>query len=60
MKRRVAAHHHLKTKKRCLKAINLQGYLWSVLIIPGAVVALLGSFQVDVNELLALPEMSME
>lgn len=42
------------------KAINLQGYLWSVLIIPGAAVALLGSFQVDVNELLALPEMSME
>jgi hypothetical protein len=41
------------------KAINLQGYLWSVLIIPGAAIALLGSFQVDVNELFALPEMSM-
>lgn len=30
------------------------------MIVPGAAVALLGSFQVDVNELLALPEMSME
>ena len=41
-------------------AINLQGMLWALLIIPGAVVALLGSFQVDVNSVFALPEMTIE
>lgn len=41
-------------------AINLQGYFWKVLIIPATIIAFLGSFQVDINELLHLPNLSME
>ncbi|WP_295894259.1 putative manganese transporter [uncultured Vibrio sp.] len=42
------------------KAINLQGVFWQVLIIPATIIALLGSFQVDVNQLFALPEVTIE
>ena len=42
------------------KAINLQGAFWKWLIVPATVVAVLGSFQVDINELLSLPAMSIE
>lgn len=42
------------------KAINLQGAFWKWLIVPATLVAFLGSFQVDVNELLSLPEMTIE
>ncbi|WP_284193199.1 putative manganese transporter [Vibrio zhanjiangensis] len=42
------------------KAINLQGTFWKWLIIPATVVALLGSFQVDINHLLTLPPNTME
>ncbi|WP_333003095.1 putative manganese transporter [Vibrio coralliilyticus] len=42
------------------KAINLQGAFWKWLIVPATVVAVLGSFQVDINELLSLPTMSIE
>ncbi|MBN3493012.1 putative manganese transporter [Vibrio neptunius] len=42
------------------KAINLQGAFWKWLIIPATVVAVLGSFQVDINQLLSLPAMSIE
>lgn len=41
-------------------AINLQGFLWSILLVPGAIVALLGSFQIDINTLLSLPGMTIE
>ncbi|NOJ22547.1 putative manganese transporter [Vibrio coralliilyticus] len=42
------------------KVINLQGAFWKWLIVPATVVAVLGSFQVDINELLSLPAMSIE
>ena len=42
------------------EAINLQGHFWKVLIIPAAVIAALGSFQVDINQLFNLPDMSIE
>lgn len=42
------------------KAINLQGAFWKWLIVPATVIAALGSFQVDVNALLALPDMAIE
>ena len=38
----------------------LQELLWKWLLIPGLIIALLGSFQVDVNALLNLPENSIE
>lgn len=41
-------------------AINLQGAFWKWCLIPAIVVALLGSFQVDVNALLSLPTLSIE
>lgn len=42
------------------KAINLQGAFWKWLIVPATIIAALGSFQVDVNELLSLPAMTIE
>lgn len=42
------------------KAINLQGAFWKWLLLPATVVAALSSFQVDVNQLLHLPEMTIE
>ncbi|CAM3616324.1 putative manganese transporter [Vibrio aquimaris] len=42
------------------KAINLQGAFWRWLIVPATVVALLGSFQIDINQLLALPSKTIE
>jgi hypothetical protein len=41
-------------------AINLQGHFWKVIIIPATVIAGLGSFQIDINELLHLPSLSIE
>lgn len=40
--------------------INLQGNFWRLLIIPATLVAALGSFQVDINKLLGLPDLSIE
>ncbi len=42
------------------RAINLQGLFWKVLIIPATIIAVLGSFQVDVNQLLSLPHNTIE
>ncbi|SDG73254.1 Putative, 10TM heavy-metal exporter [Vibrio xiamenensis] len=42
------------------RAINLQGRFWKWLIIPATIIAFLGSFQIDINQLLSLPEMSIE
>ncbi|MBU2897875.1 putative manganese transporter [Vibrio hepatarius] len=42
------------------KAINLQGAFWKWLIIPATIVAFLGSFQVDINQLLVLPAETVE
>ncbi|MCW8336348.1 putative manganese transporter [Vibrio paucivorans] len=41
-------------------AINLQGAFWKWLLVPATIVAVLGSFQVDVNELLQLPATSIK
>lgn len=41
-------------------AINMQGQFWKYLLLPCAVIAFLGSFQVDINEALQLPEQTME
>ena len=42
------------------RAINLQGVFWKWLLLPATVIALLGSFQVDINQLLGWPEMAIE
>ncbi|NOH79569.1 hypothetical protein F0231_07410 [Vibrio sp. RE86] len=42
------------------KAINLQGAFWKWLLVPATIIAALGSFQVDINALLHLPDMSIE
>lgn len=43
-----------------IKAINLQGVFWKWVLIPATVIAVLGSFQVDPNQLFHLPEMTIE
>ncbi|MBW3694673.1 hypothetical protein EK599_03145 [Vibrio sp. T187] len=42
------------------KAINLQGLFWKWLLLPATIIALLDSFQVDVNQLFQLQESTME
>ncbi|MGF1696154.1 putative manganese transporter [Vibrio lamellibrachiae] len=42
------------------KAINLQGIFWKVLLVPATIIAALGSFQVDINQLFTLPEATIE
>ena len=42
------------------RAINSQGVFWKWLLLPATVIALLGSFQVDINQLLGWPEMTIE
>ncbi|MFW7526053.1 putative manganese transporter [Vibrio ostreicida] len=42
------------------KAINVQGAFWKWIIIPATIIAVLGSFQIDINALIDLPAMSME
>ncbi|WP_413701826.1 putative manganese transporter [Psychromonas sp. KJ10-10] len=41
-------------------AINLQGNFWKILIFPAIIISTLGSFQVDINQLFALPDLTME
>ncbi|PKG40466.1 putative manganese transporter [Psychromonas sp. Urea-02u-13] len=41
-------------------AINLQGYFWKLLIVPAIIIASLGSFQIDINALFNLPNLSIE
>ena len=41
-------------------AINLQGTFWQWLLIPTTLIASMNTFQVDVNQLLALPEEGVE
>ncbi|MUK61701.1 hypothetical protein GNP81_14250 [Aliivibrio fischeri] len=43
-----------------VKAINLQGAFWKWVLIPATIIALLGSFQVDINQLFHLPEHTIE
>ncbi|EHY0935159.1 putative manganese transporter [Vibrio cholerae] len=42
------------------KAINLQGLFWKYLLLPASLVAFASSFQIDINQVLSLPEMSIE
>ncbi|WP_070963048.1 putative manganese transporter [Vibrio sonorensis] len=42
------------------RAINIQGTLWKWMLFPAAAIALLGSFQIDINLLLGLPDMAIE
>ncbi|MEF1200253.1 putative manganese transporter [Vibrio owensii] len=48
---------HMPVEQR---AINLQGAFWKWLLIPASIIAVLGSFQVDTNQLLGLKENSIE
>lgn len=50
-------HTHTSTEQ---KAINIQGAFWKWLLIPATIIAGLGSFQVDINQLLHIPPMSIE
>ena len=43
-----------------VKAINLQGAFWKWVLVPVTVVAVLGSFQVDINQLLHVPDHTIE
>ena len=43
-----------------VKAINLQGAFWKWVLVPATVVAVLGSFQVDINQLLHVPDHTIE
>ena len=43
-----------------VKAINLQGTFWKWVLVPATIVAVLGSFQVDINQLLHAPEHTIE
>ncbi len=43
-----------------VKAINLQGAFWKWVLVPATIVAVLGSFQVDINQLLHVPEHTIE
>ncbi len=42
------------------KAINLQGLFWKYLLLPASLVAFASSFQIDINQVLSMPEMSIE
>ncbi|MHA2875458.1 putative manganese transporter [Vibrio campbellii] len=42
------------------RAINLQGAFWKWLLVPVTIVAVLGSFQVDINQMLGLKDNTME
>ncbi|HAS63172.1 MAG TPA: hypothetical protein DCS35_11760 [Vibrio sp.] len=42
------------------KAINLQGSFWKWLLVPATIIAAMGSFQIDINQLLHIPSMSIE
>ena len=43
-----------------VKAINLQGAFWKWVLVPATIVAVLGSFQVDINQLLHVPQHTVE
>ncbi|WP_375320305.1 putative manganese transporter [Aliivibrio logei] len=43
-----------------VKAINLQGAFWKWVLVPATIIAVLGSFQVDINQLLHVPEHTIE
>jgi len=42
------------------RLINLQGRFWGIMLLPATIVAMLGSFQIDCNELLGLPANTMQ
>lgn len=42
------------------KAINIQGFIWGGLLIPCTIIALLDSFQVDLNALFSVEEGTLE
>lgn len=42
------------------KAINLQGLFWKYLLLPASLVAFASSFQIDINQVLSLPDMTIE
>ncbi|WP_440889997.1 putative manganese transporter [Vibrio sp. WZ-1] len=42
------------------RAINLQGTFWKWLLVPVSIVAVLGSFQVDINQMLGLKDNTIE
>lgn len=48
------------TKRIEQQAINLQGVFWKWLLLPATVIALLGSFQVDINQFFGWPAMTIE
>ncbi|MCP3697404.1 MAG: hypothetical protein GY920_02380 [Aliivibrio sp.] len=61
-KQQVQKAENSEKNMSCLqvKAINLQGVFWKWVLIPATVIALLGSFQVDINQLFHLPQHSIE
>lgn len=42
------------------KIINIQGTFWKWLLVPAFAIALMGSFQIDINALFHLPELGIE
>lgn len=41
-------------------AINLQGVFWKWLLVPATAIAFMGSFQLNINQILSLPAMTIE
>ncbi|HCG6167046.1 TPA: putative manganese transporter [Vibrio parahaemolyticus] len=64
--KQASAHHHCcqhQSERHTpleQRAINLQGAFWKWLIIPASMVAVMTSFQVDINQLLNLSPSSIE
>lgn len=63
------AQTHQSFRARCCRnrdrhieqtAINLQGTFWKWLLVPTTLIASVNTFQVDVNQLLTLPQQSIE
>ncbi|MCZ4295093.1 putative manganese transporter [Vibrio sinaloensis] len=48
------------TRRVELHAINLQGVFWKWLLVPATAIAFMGSFQLDINQILSLPTMTIE
>lgn len=50
----------IATRRVELHAINLQGVFWKWLLVPATAIAFMGSFQLDINQILSLPTMTIE
>lgn len=62
---RPASSEKMETKRHCaqlypMQRIKLQGFMWKVLILPGAIVGLLLAAQVDINQQFNIPQYALQ